>query len=66
MFHAVLFCLLATLFILFAVGAGGAGQVMVAIPAGVLAAWMAGLAWSSARRAHAHRSRTRRGDDGRT
>ena len=65
MFHAILFCLLAGLFVLFATGAARAGQIMVAIPAGVLAAWMLGLAWTAARRAAARAPRTPN-DDGRT
>jgi hypothetical protein len=59
MFHASLFALLAAMFLLFAFSAGRAGQLVVAIPAALLALWLvdgAVRAWRGARRARANRT----------
>lgn len=51
MFHVTLFALLAALFLLFASGAAGAGQFVVAVPAALLALWMGDAAVRSGRSA---------------
>jgi hypothetical protein len=51
MFHAILFALLAGLFVLFASGAARADQFVVAVPAALLALWMGDSAVRSGRSA---------------
>jgi hypothetical protein len=65
MFHATLFALLTGLFLLFAFSAGRADQFLVAVPAALMALWMADSAVRAARGAR-RRRRARRpgsGDD---
>lgn len=64
MFHASLFALLGGMFVLFAFAAGRADLFVIAVPAGLLAAWMGDASlrsWRMARR----RARLGKTTDGR-
>ncbi len=63
MFHAALFALLSGLFLLFAFSAGRADQFLVAVPAALLALWMADSAFRAARGARTRRLARRHGTD---
>lgn len=63
MFHALLFTLLCGMFVLFAIGAGGAGQPVIAAPAALLALWLGDAAFRSGRSAVRRRRTDRTSTD---
>jgi hypothetical protein len=63
MFHAALFALLSGMFLLFAFSAGRADQIVVAVPAVLMALWMGDGAFRAGRGARRRWRATRTGSD---
>ena len=61
MFHTFLFALLGTLFLLFAFSAVGADQLVVAVPAALMALWMGDASLRAGKGAIRRRHATRTG-----